>query len=293
MENRINQVHTFEVAPFGLWEWNAIRGIFYFPNTLKQLSGYELLLEELTFQDFLNCIHPADREYFQEQFDHAVKEGTSSFSLEHRVIGPDNRIRWISNEGKVVERDGQGNLLRILGLFKDTTDRKGIEHNLNERLKELKCHNLISEITGNPLLSPDEVFSQVVRVIPPALQFPEISVVSIELNGKIYESEKFRKTEYGQCQEIISNGLPIGQIQIFYLKNAGFTAETAFLKEEKDLLLSISIRLAHYMESQQKSLALLESELKYRSILDASPDVITITDLELYRSFPSRIYSSR
>jgi PAS domain S-box-containing protein len=280
MKSGDSQSRTFEVAPFGLWEWDTISNSFYFPNLVKQLPELELLKEEINFKDFLNCVHPADRELFQHQFDLYKNGGTPLFSLEHRVVGQGNSIRWILNQGNTIKRDEQGNLIRIHGLFKDITDQKGIEHNLNERLKELNCHNLISEIMGNSLLSLDEVIMQVVRVIPPAWQYPEIAVASIELNGKIYESEKFQKTEFGQCQEIISNGLCIGRIQFFYLNNAGFTAETAFLKEEKDLLLSISVRLAHFMESQQKSAALAESESKYKSILDASPDVITITDLE-------------
>ncbi len=65
---------------------------------------------------------------------------------------------------------GCSNLL--YSLVHDVTDRYRVQHELNERMKELKCLYRISEVMGNSMLSVDEVCEKVIRLIPEGFQFP-------------------------------------------------------------------------------------------------------------------------
>lgn len=57
----------------------------------------------------------------------------------------------------------------------ELNERKLIESNLRERLKELNCHNQISELMSQPALSLTETIEKIVEIIPPSWQFPDIA----------------------------------------------------------------------------------------------------------------------
>ena len=58
---------------------------------------------------------------------------------------------------------------------KEIKYRNQIESVLNERLKELNCHNQLSEVMSNPHLSTDEVCKKTLDILPSSWQFPGAS----------------------------------------------------------------------------------------------------------------------
>ena len=64
---------------------------------------------------------------FNSAFEDAFRTG--AFSLECRIRWPDTSLHWISAQGRV-DRDAHGDPVRILGIVKDTTDRKRAEAEL-------------------------------------------------------------------------------------------------------------------------------------------------------------------
>ncbi len=85
-----------------------------------------------THEDWVNRIHPEDRERAVRSFFDVIASQTEDYSAEYRIIRPsDNEIRWIRVIAKI-ERDTDGRAVRLIGAHIDITDRMHAETKLRE-----------------------------------------------------------------------------------------------------------------------------------------------------------------
>ena len=151
---------------------------------------------------------------------------------------------------------------------------------LGERLKELHCQNRMSEIFADLSLELDEVCLQILELIPPAWQFPEWTGAMIILEGQTFRTKGFTGKGPQLQQDIIAEGVKVGEVRISVKVPRTKTNDDPFLPEESDLIKSIVLRLGNVVALRKREIARRQGEALYHSILSASPDVITITDLE-------------
>jgi len=92
-----------------------------------------------THEDWVQRIHPEDREKNEGAFIRAVRGGATQYNAEYRIIRPsDGETRWIQVRSQI-ERDNDGKPLRLVGAHIDITERKRAElalHQLNETLEQ-------------------------------------------------------------------------------------------------------------------------------------------------------------
>jgi PAS domain S-box-containing protein len=85
-----------------------------------------------THEDWVNRIHPEDREQTVKHFLDAIAGAEADYIAEYRVIRPnDGQTRWIRVVAKI-ERDGGGRALRLVGAHIDVTDRMLAQETLRE-----------------------------------------------------------------------------------------------------------------------------------------------------------------
>ena len=120
-------------------------------------------------------------------------------------------------------------------------------HNLNERVKELHCLHGISEIIERDLPF-EEMFQEIVNHIPPAWQYPEAACARILINGQSFTSSNFNTSVWNQACDITVHGERTGVLEVYYLKQIPDMDEGPFLKEERDLIISIAESLGKVME---------------------------------------------
>ena len=151
-----------EKSRTGLWDFNAKKSKIIFSKESKEIIGFE---NDTTFgdnpHDWNNRVHPEDKQkYFQDFQDH-LNGLVPIYQNEHRVLCKDGNYKWISDKGKIVEKDEHGNATRIIGMHTDITSRiKEREHlkktidlisKQNTKLKSfahIVTHNL-KEVAGN------------------------------------------------------------------------------------------------------------------------------------------------
>lgn len=155
-----------------------------------------------------------------------------------------------------------------------------IEFNLQERIKELNCLHQMMGAMNDQSLSYDDFLERITQIIPPAWQFPEQTGVFLEIEGKVFKTPQYRSDSPKLSENIMIGGRTAGTIEVCLTGKPPVPDALTFLPEESQLLKSIALYLAAFIEKSEKEIALHNSEQKYRSILHASPDVITITDLE-------------
>ena len=164
--------------------------------------------------------------------------------------------------------------------FRDITERKRMEMLLHERIKELNCLHGISTLMGRYNSSLDEILRGAVELIPPALQYPDITGARIVLKDRKFQTANFQKTAWVLAHDIVVHGKSVGCVEVCYLKPAPTDGPT-FLKEEERLLNIIAERLGSFVERKKVEEALRASEVRYNALFTSAAEGILVADLKM------------
>ena len=94
--------------------------------------------EPMNFEQWLERVHPDDRERLHREVLRAMRE-EDSINCEFRVVRADTgEVRWLATHTGV-ERDESGNLVGTIGAHLDITDRKRVEEALRESQARLSA----------------------------------------------------------------------------------------------------------------------------------------------------------
>ena len=91
-------------------------------------------------EDWVQRVHPEDREATEKKFRDAVAGDAREYSVQYRIIRPsDGETRWISVKS-TIERDADGKAIRLVGAHTDVTEQVMAEQALRqseERFRKL------------------------------------------------------------------------------------------------------------------------------------------------------------
>lgn len=122
-EERLKRSQDF--ANIGTWDWNIITGELYWSDRIWNLFGYEKESTETTYDNFIDAIHPDDRQAVINAVTECSEKG-SEYNIEHRVIWPDGSVHWVHESGDIV-RNKNGEAQHMLGVVRDITKLKTSE----------------------------------------------------------------------------------------------------------------------------------------------------------------------
>jgi PAS domain S-box-containing protein len=134
-----------EVAHMGSWEWDIPENKVTWSDELYRLWGLEPEAGEITYERYLETIHPNERELARSTIESALAVA-APFAFEHRVTLPDGRERWIHGSGRVIT-DETGAPMRMLGTAQDITERRQIDE-LRDSILSAVSHELRTPLTS-------------------------------------------------------------------------------------------------------------------------------------------------
>ena len=111
-----------KAANVGSWDYDILIGALHWSEQIEPMFGFGRGEFAETYEAFLACVHPRDRQGVIEAVDACIEEGTD-YALDHRIVWPDGTIRWVSETGDVI-RDENGRAVRMMGVVQDITARK-------------------------------------------------------------------------------------------------------------------------------------------------------------------------
>ncbi|MCX5849314.1 MAG: PAS domain S-box protein [Deltaproteobacteria bacterium] len=158
--------------------------------------------------------------------------------------------------------------------------RNKAEWALKERFKELNCLYSISALIETPNIPLEELLKKTTYLLPPAMQFPEITEAKITMEGQTFQTEHFRETSWMQAEKIMVYGKPAGQIDVCYLEERQASDEGPFLIEERQLIKAVAQRLGRVIERKRAESLLRESDERYKALFDRSLDFVYTFDFE-------------
>lgn len=121
-----------DLTQFGELEKSAQR----WSDELYRVFGYEPGGIEASPAAFLQAAHPDDRERLRSLMTKAIRDW-KSYSLDYRIVRPDQTERIIRCLLDVVSDEKTGNRLRLVGTVQDITESKLSEARLQQANKEL------------------------------------------------------------------------------------------------------------------------------------------------------------
>ncbi len=257
-ESEKKLIDLIESIPIGISISNTEGEIIECNTAAYKIPGFD------SKQDLLNST--ASDHYYdlkdRERFIKLHKKGLVK-NFEARLKQKDGTIYWssiTSAEQKV------GKLTQFFNTFQDITERKKIEkklidseRNLNERVKELTCLYGISKLVEDPENSVKNIIQGTVDLIPPALQFPEITSARITLDKNEYKTKNLRETKFRLSSSTKVNGEDLN-IEVFYIE------DKPFLTEEENLVVEIGKRLKKIIEEEKTEQKIKESVEKFHDL---------------------------
>jgi PAS domain S-box-containing protein len=127
------------VAHIGSWEWDILANRVAWSDELYRIYGLEPGSVEITYQSYMERVHPEDRDATGAAIRDAL-EGGDAFEFEERIVRPDGEVRVLQSKGYLV-RDESGLPRRMLGTCHDITERKHAEIELERRMEALDRSN--------------------------------------------------------------------------------------------------------------------------------------------------------
>ena len=121
---------VLEATNDGYWDWNISTGKAYFSPRYYTMLCYEPDDFPSDYEHWKNLIHPDDLEKITESLNKHFKNKQDYLSIEYRMKAKSGEWRWINGRGKVVERDKEGNSVRMVGTNTDITEHKEGEKKL-------------------------------------------------------------------------------------------------------------------------------------------------------------------
>ncbi|BAY26628.1 signal transduction histidine kinase [Calothrix sp. NIES-2100] len=171
-------------AKMGTWELNTQTNVVHWSPEEYELFGFKTDAqgrvldqngEEIspypTFEVFLSCVHPDDRDYVVQKTRQGLKQG-SSFEVEYRLLRREGC--WVYARGACVLNE-QGQAVRLTGIAMDITNRKQAEAALQKQARLEQVLRLVTQEIRQSL-DLDAILTTAVTEVRQTLQADRVAV---------------------------------------------------------------------------------------------------------------------
>ncbi len=115
----------------GSFQWNVGSDDISWSDQLARIYGYQLDNHPETLDEFIERVHPHDREGLKNNIRNALETG-SAWTMDERIIRADTgEERVLSSRVKAL-KDAQGRVVRLVGICHDVTEQRKAEEALDD-----------------------------------------------------------------------------------------------------------------------------------------------------------------
>jgi PAS domain S-box-containing protein len=139
-----------EAADIGDWQWDIKTGKVTWSKEVETMHGIPIGSFNGNYEDWLNTIHPEDRESTVAQLMTAMQQHRD-YNVEYRTIRPGGLWYWTAARGRFLY-DENGEPVRLIGMCMDVTSRHEAQTQIQSQARALDLANdaiLILDLQGN------------------------------------------------------------------------------------------------------------------------------------------------
>ena len=256
----------------GVWDWNIendiLKGNESFCNLLNIAEN-----SETNYEYFNERVHPEDRERLITNFKNAIVNKVSILTEEFRLKDKDGNYKTIFDRAYILYKNKTA--YRMLGAMQDITATK-------ESAKKLFLEKELSDSIINSLPGIFYLFTKEGKYYRWNKNFETVTGYSAEEIKNLHPLELFMDNEKEIIQSKIENVFVSGNDIVeanFQTKDGRvipyyFTG--MYIKyENEDCLMGVGMDISEKVNSQKE---LVESEQKFRTLVQQASDGIIITD---------------
>lgn len=146
-QSQLRWKFALEGSGDGVWDLDIINSTLYFSSRCKVMLGHKDHEIGNDPNEWKSRVHPDELEGCLKHLYRHFRGEISVYEKEHRLRCKNGSYKWVLSRGKVIQRDGEGGALRVIGTITDITERKRIEA-LKEQVDKIMRHDLRSPLLG-------------------------------------------------------------------------------------------------------------------------------------------------
>ncbi len=135
LDNQNRLLEAQKTAKIGDWSWQLEKNELVWSDETYRIFGQSPETFHVTVESFEKAIHPDDYRAFLAEREAALNENRA-VNIEHRIVLPDNRIRWVHEISSVIKNE-TGEIVKVTGTVQDITQRKKSEAEREELQSQL------------------------------------------------------------------------------------------------------------------------------------------------------------
>ena len=131
VEERTRQLtNAQEIARLGSWQWDIRDNKVTWSPQLYRIYAREPQEFGATYQAFLECVHPDDRDLVRTNVEQSLRDRKYP-TFDYRIVWPDGTVRTVQANGEVIV-DEAGEVIALVGTGQDVTEQKQAELELQQ-----------------------------------------------------------------------------------------------------------------------------------------------------------------
>jgi len=164
-EDLLNQKYFLqkaqEIGGIGTWDLNIKENVLLWTDETYRIFGLPMGTK-LTYETFLNCVHPEDREYVDRKWKAAFEKAShekapyekAPYDIEHRLL-VDGKVKWVREQAELQFND-RGECIRGTGVTQDITLHKHLLEQAKQKLIALTQPEIdMGDLSLNDILGKD------------------------------------------------------------------------------------------------------------------------------------------
>jgi PAS domain S-box-containing protein len=237
-ESRDRLTRAEQMVHLGNWVFELATNAISWSDEVYRIFEFDQGAGTPSLPQFLARVHPQDREWVEATFKAAV-EKRAPYQITHRLLFPDGRTKYVEASGQA-QVDDLGRAYRAIGTVQDVTERRLVEIEMHEVVKQLRTLHFVAAALDQASLTGADLLEAIVRELPGAMRNPEHAQAVVEIDG-VSRTGGASGTPVEQFSApIMINGRAAGLVAVSYLAVHPRSADSLFYVRERETIESVA-----------------------------------------------------